>query len=105
MGRNIQRLGDTLQKRMIKTAKAATSIETEYGTINYNLSLTPDSLQAAIPQGDYLIVQGMKPQEGDRVLIAWCGNDPVIIGPASTETQALPITVTSDGEGNVTINF
>ena len=36
MGRNIQRLGDTLQKRMIKTAKAATSIETEYGTINYN---------------------------------------------------------------------
>lgn len=105
MSNNIQRLGETLATRMTKTANAAVTIATELGTINYNKTLTPDSLNVSIPEGDYLIVQGMKPQPGDRVMIAWCGNDPVITGPAAAEIQPLPITVTSDGEGNVTITF
>lgn len=56
MSNNIQRLGETLNKRMIKTANAATIVATELGTINQNLSLTPDSLQVAIPEGDYLLL-------------------------------------------------
>ena len=105
MSRNIQRLGDTLVRRMTKTANAAVQVETELGTINYNRSLTPDSLNVPIPEGDYLIISGMKPQPGDRVLISWCGTDAVVTGPASTAENALPIKVTSDGEGNVTITF
>lgn len=102
---NIQRLGDTLSQRMAKAAKAAVGVYTDLGTINYNNSLTPDSLNVPIPQGDYLIAAGASPQPGDRVLIAWCGNEPVVVGPASTQRQPLPVKVTSDGQGNVTITF
>lgn len=105
MSNNIQRLGNTLSDRMIKTANAAAVVYTELGTINANMSLTPDSLQVSIPSGDYMIQAGQKPQSGDRVLIAWCGNDAVVTGPASAQQKPLPITVTSDGEGNVTIIF
>lgn len=105
MSNNIERLGNTLVKRMKKTADAAVGIASEFGTINDNMSLTPDSLQLAIPQGEYLITAGQKIQPGDRVLIIWCGNEPVITGPTSTEIKPLPIKVTSDGHGNVTITF
>lgn len=105
MSNNIQRLGNILSERMIKTADAAVTIATEMGTINENLSLTPDSLQADIPQGDYLIQAGQKIRPGDRVLIAWCGEDPVIAGPASTEENPIAISISSDGQGNVTIEF
>lgn len=105
MSNNIQRLGETLSKRMLKTANAAVGIYTELGTINENLSLSPDSLQVAIPEGEYLLMPGVRPKENDRVLIAWCGNEPVITGPASEQQTSLAITVTSDGKGNVTIDF
>lgn len=103
MSNNIQRLGNVLSERMIKTAEAAGIIATEMGTINENMTLTPDSLQADIPQGDYLIQAGQNIQPGDRVLIAWCGEDPVIAGPASTEEAPVALQVSSDGNGNVTI--
>lgn len=105
MSNNIQRLGNTLAARMIKTANAAVSIANELGTINENMSLRPDSLQADIPQGDYLIQAGQKIRAGDRVLIAWAENEPIIVGPASANETPLGITVTSDGNGNVTITF
>lgn len=105
MSNNIERLGNILSERMIRTANDAISITTEMGVINENLSLTPDSLQVDIPQGDYYIQAGQKIRPGDRVLIAWCGNDPVIAGPASTEEEPLAIAVSSDGQGNITIEF
>ena len=105
MSNNIQRLGNMLTERMLKTANAAVGVYTEMGIINENMTLTPDSLQADIPQEDYLIQAGQKVQSGDRVLIAWAGSNPIVIGPAAETEQPLPITVTSDGEGNVTITF
>lgn len=105
MSNNIERLGNILSERMIRTANDAISVTTEMGVINENLSLTPDSLQVDIPQGDYYIQAGQKIRPGDRVLIAWCGNDPVIAGPASTEEEPLAIAVSSDGQGNITIEF
>ena len=104
MSRNQEWLGNVLMERMSKTAQDAINVATEMGTINDNMTLTPDSLQADIPQGDYLIQAGQTVRPGDRVLIAWCQEDPVIIGPASEETTPL-ITVTSDGQGNVTIDY
>ena len=105
MSNNIQRLGETITKRMLKTANAAVTIDTEFATYNENKTLTPDSLQVQIPQGEYLITAGQKPEPGSRVLIAWAGNEPVIIGPAKTEPTPAAIKVTSDGKGNVTITF
>lgn len=105
MSNNIQRLGETLVKRMAKTANAATTVQTELGTINENMSLTPDSLNQPIPEGDYLVPAGVQLHPDDRVLISWCGNDPVVTGPVSEQAESLAIAVTSDGQGNVTITF
>ena len=114
MSTNMQRLGDTLARRMKKTSAAAIPTTIELGTIGSNLSLTVDSIPVAIPKGDYMInlmltsgsyrtssethshsgedhthsdgahshalpaaFRSLK--GGDRVLVAWCGNEPVIL--------------------------
>ena len=102
---NLERLGHTLDGRMKKTSGAAVQICVELGQINGNMSLTTDSLQSSIPKGDYMIdlalasksyrtdkakiddkehdhalpdsIRGV--QAGDRVLVAWCGNEPVVV--------------------------
>lgn len=103
MNNNLQRLGDTLATRMKKTAGAAVPTTLELGTITGNLSLTTDSLRSAIPKGEYMVnlmLTGSGPrrtenaddghnhmlpdmfrslQAGDRVLVAWCGNEPVVL--------------------------
>lgn len=137
MASNIERLGTTLSGRMIKTAGAAVTTTLELGTINQNLSLTPDSLKVPIPKGEYMVCLTLTGgyetsstththdagdhthsggthsghtsgdgdhthsggshthsggahthrlpdsfrnlQAGDRVLVAWCGNEPVVI--------------------------
>lgn len=104
MSKNMQRLGSTLSNRMKQTSNAAIKTTVELGTVNKNLSITPDSLRVAIPKGDYMVnlmmtgerdtshsyageyahthelpaaYRGL--QTGDRVLIAWCGNEPVVV--------------------------
>ena len=100
---NMQRLGEMLSDRMKATAGAAVKVTMELGTINSNLSLSTDSLQSTIPKGAYMVnlmltggrqtssenlggeehshvlpesFRGL--QAGDRVLVAWCGNEPVV---------------------------
>lgn len=106
MSSNMQRLGATLSDRMKKTSAAAVPTTLELGTIGSNLSLTTDSLPVPIPKGDYLMnlmlasdsyrtgteanadggehshalpgcFRSLK--SGDRVLVAWCGNEPVVL--------------------------
>lgn len=79
MASNIERLGNALTGRMKKTAAGAVQTVLELGTINSNLSLSPDSLGSAIPRGDYMLPEDMSLQAGDRVLVGWCGNEPVVI--------------------------
>lgn len=85
MASNIERLGNVLAGRMKKTADGAVQTNLELGTINSNLSLSADSLGTPIPRGDYMIPWNLAAgedrtlQAGDRVLVAWCGNEPVII--------------------------
>lgn len=120
---NMQKLGKVLSDRMKQTSNAAVPTTIELGIINSNLSLTPDSLQAAIPKGDYMVnlmltgsrntseeshshsdgahgghesgngahshsggshshalpsaYRGL--QAGDRVLLVWCGSEPVVV--------------------------
>lgn len=97
MSKNMQRLGATLSNRMKRTANGAVPTTIELGVVNANLSITTDSLKAAIQKGDYMVnlmltgnqsingeahdmpdgFRGLK--AGDRVLVAWCGNEPVVI--------------------------
>lgn len=109
MSKNMQRLGATLSNRMKRTANGAVPTTIELGIVNSNLSITTDSLQEAIPKGEYMVnlmlsgrltigggdhshggadhshsggshshvLPGLK--AGDRVLVAWCGNEPVVI--------------------------
>ena len=109
MSKNFQRLGATLSNRMKKTANGAVPTTIELGIVNANLSITTDSLPAEIPKGDYMVdlrltgglgisggthegheegngthshtlpssFRGLR--AGDRILVAWCGNEPVVI--------------------------
>lgn len=109
MSKNMQRLGSTLSNRMKRTASGAVPTTIELGVVNSNLSITTDSLKAAIPKGDYMVnliltgsfnVSGGEHgghesgngthshklpgsfrgiRAGDRVVVAWCGNEPVVI--------------------------
>ena len=101
MSNNVQRLGETLAARMKRTAGAANPTTVELGTIDGSMSLVTDSLRVPIPKGDYMIALGQSGgsyrtgtaeghthtlpgtlrglQAGDRVLVAWCGNEPVVI--------------------------
>lgn len=103
MSGNMQKLGKTLADRMKQTSNAAVPTTLELGVVNANLSITTDGLKAAIPKGDYMVnlmltgdfattessggephshdlpesFRGLRP--GDRILVAWCGNEPVVI--------------------------
>lgn len=81
MSSNMQRLGNVLINRMRKTSTAAVPIAVELGSIHDNLSLTTDTLPVPIPKGDYMVSKTMTGalQSGDRVLVAWCGNEPVVV--------------------------
>lgn len=108
---NIERFANMMSNRMKQTSNAAIPTTIELGTVNPNLSITPDSLRVAIPKGDYMVnitltggrttssagghnghtngaagehshelptaYRGLQP--GDRVLLAWCGNEPVVL--------------------------
>lgn len=104
MSKNSQRLGATLSNRMKRTADGAVPTTIELGVVNSNLSITTDGLKAPIPKGDYMVnlmltgsrststashgdgthshelpgsIRGL--QAGDRILVAWCGTEPVVI--------------------------
>ena len=130
MSSNIQRLGNTLAKRMAKTSKNAIPVTLELGIINSDMSLTTDTLVGNISPQDYMVdlqlthlnyysynelnSSAEKPhhheggehtqeagtgyhthddglhdhrvpsvfrrlQPGDRVLVAWVGNEPIIV--------------------------
>lgn len=104
MSTNMERLSDVLSGRMKKTSSAAVPTTLELGVINHNLSLTTDSIPTPIPRGDYMVditLAGGTTSEdthshdggesythshsfrslnaGDRVLVAWCGNEPVVL--------------------------
>lgn len=111
MSKNMQRLGATLANRMKQTSSAAIKTTIELGTVNKNLSITPDGLRSSIPKGDYMVnlmLTGEKhtsssyggeyshrhelPAEyrslspGDRILMSWCGNEPVVIAIVGTSS-------------------
>lgn len=57
MKSNMEKLGETLNKRMQKVAGSRVGIVAELGTITSNLGLKVGSLSNTIPKGDYLIAR------------------------------------------------
>lgn len=106
MSRNpIEELGELLDSTMKGRIRANRSTPLELGTINGNMALQVDSLSNAIPKGEYMVALRLKLESliitsssadghthevklpevlrgikaGDRVLVAWAGNEPVVI--------------------------
>lgn len=101
MPSNIEKLGETLQGRM-RTAGKRQGALVELGLIGPGLALLPDQSPGPIPSEEYSIcrtvsdkvmkkgkvvtgsvymedIRYQKLKEGDRVLVAWCGTEPVVI--------------------------
>lgn len=101
---NLQRLGSIVDSRMKKTSGASVPVTVEFGKIGANMSLMPDSLDGIqIPKGDYTVNITLASdsynttsagtyshshrlpddfralQKDDRVVILWCGNEPVVV--------------------------
>jgi len=88
-------LGEILNRRIQRTQRDKTYSFLEFGYINDDFSLKADSLQDKIPKDEYLISSRFQKKEcihyeknceyirgiksGDRVLIAWIDNSPVIL--------------------------
>lgn len=123
MPKNIENFASLMATRMQQTANAAIPNSLELGTVNNDMSITPDNFGVPIPKGDYMVNlmlttslvtsdtehthsggahgghtggsgdhshsggkhnhalpsahRGIRP--GDRILIAWCGNEAVVI--------------------------
>ena len=81
MSANAQKLGALLAQRMRQTAQANTPMGVELGSIlDGSLTLRPDGLAADIPRREYSTLGEPELEAGDRVLVAWCGNEPVVLG-------------------------
>lgn len=86
MGKEIERLGRTIARRATKTALDASTHPTgkvELGLLDGSMALIPDSIRASIPKGEYMINKYLENapeyKPGARVVMAWCGNEPVVM--------------------------
>ncbi|MCU7380524.1 hypothetical protein OBO34_19615 [Clostridiales Family XIII bacterium ASD5510] len=66
---------------MSHITKANASTDIELGKLKSNNSLKPDISPGPIPETDYSVCRSIAGDlaPGDRVLIVWCGDEPVII--------------------------
>ena len=74
------KLARVLAKRMKKEGEIPVFLE--FGAIKNNNSLSTDSFPVSIPKGEYLVLENVSKDvinPGDRVLVAWVGNDAVVI--------------------------
>lgn len=74
------KLARVLSGRIKKESESPVLLE--FGVIQNNNSLTTDSFPVSIPQGDYFVLENVSKdviKAGDRVLVAWIGDDAVVI--------------------------
>lgn len=92
MGSNMKRLGDVLNSRMQRTVARNARTSLELGTINGDMSLSMDGLNGNIRPSQYMVDIRLtckdygdlpsafrKLRPGDRVLVAWVGNEPIVV--------------------------
>lgn len=74
----IEKLGNTINNRILKVMGGNEALKPEIGSITDNLGLTVQSVKNTIGKEDYLVEAQTKLKAGDRVLTIWCGMEPVI---------------------------
>lgn len=100
-----EKLGDTLNNRMCRVNRSNQALSPEIGTITGGLGLKVGSVSNTIPKGDYLVSRDLTMsnpmtttstvedhahnvtlpsklgplKSGDRVLVVWCGYEPVVV--------------------------
>ncbi len=81
MPSNIERLGSTIDWRIKTVNKSNANPVSGLGNIGKKLSLLPDGGSDPIPKEEYSVCKNVseKLENGDRVLIVWCGKEPVVI--------------------------
>lgn len=81
MPSNLEKLGSTLlgQMKRMNSSNAKTAVE--LASIKKGFSLAPDDSPGPIPKGEYSVCGNVseKLKAGDRVLIVWCGTEPVVV--------------------------
>lgn len=84
---NIDRLGDLIAGQIKKTIAGNASIITELGQIKANNALQVSSLKNYIPKGQYMVTRTARENglsAGDRVIVIWVGNEPIVIDVVSS---------------------
>ena len=75
--RGISRLARVLDNRMKERGESPLMID--YGRIKKNGSLVTNSFNVPIPKDDYMVCASADVEKGDRVLVVWVQDDPVVI--------------------------
>lgn len=93
MSKNTDRLCAALTRQMTRSARSNQPMGPELGQIvqayrdgRYVLDLVPDSLRKTIPQGGYSTLGSPQLEDGDRVIVLWIGNEPVVLGRLESTT-------------------
>lgn len=79
----INKLASVLQGRMHETGRKPQTMD--FGKIQGDMSLLTNQFPKPIPQGDYMVCRQLtlavtgKMKPGDRVLVAWAGDDACVI--------------------------
>lgn len=79
MSKEIEKLGQTINKRIHAVFDSREGLPPEIGSITDNLGLQVQSVRNTITKEDYLVEAQTSLKSGDRVLTVWCGMEPVIV--------------------------
>lgn len=79
MSSEIEKLGKTLDARISKKIGGNKDLLPEIGAIQSNGGLKVNTVGNTIPRGDYMVSKELNLNSGDRVLVIWCGHEPVVV--------------------------
>ena len=78
---NVEKLVALIISQMQTTAGANRPMLLDFGRIaDRKLTLITDGIRSDIPRGSYSTLGALHLEPGDRVVVAWIGNEPVILG-------------------------
>ena len=75
--------------RVLAQGQIPTDLMLDFGEIQKNGSLLTNTSGVAIPKDGYLICRKADVSKGDRVLVAWVGNDAVVIDRIKNASSVL----------------
>jgi hypothetical protein len=85
MSGNIEKLGNVIMEQILTVNRSNSKTVMEFGSINSAMALMPDHSPGPIPEGEYTVSRNAVPaiKKGARVLVAWCGGEPVVVDAVS----------------------